>query len=90
MGKEFAKAEIEGLNVQTKDIQEVGKQTLDEMLESTKQAYMVDLALSQEAAQMALGEYSDEYIYNLPRASESGKADWGLLCDKMPNGYCLL
>jgi hypothetical protein len=83
------KAEIEGLKTATKEqVTETDKVSLDEILENTKQAYMVDLTLSQEAAKMALGEYTDEYIYNVPRASNQGKEDWGALCDKMPNGYC--
>lgn len=81
----MGKAEIEGLKSETEEAKVVD---LEEVLENTRQAYMVDLALSQEAAKMALGEYSDEYIYNLPRASNSGKEDWGILCDKMPGGYC--
>jgi hypothetical protein len=84
----MGKAEIEGLKTETKETEGTKDITLEEVLENTKQAYMVDLALSQEAAKMALGEYSDEYIYNLPRASSLGKEDWGILCDKMPGGYC--
>ncbi len=87
----MGKAEIEGLSIPTtpkETEKETEKFTFDEILENTRQAYMVDLALSQESARMALGEFSDEYIYNLPRSSPSGKEDWGSLCDKMPNGYC--
>ena len=82
------KAEIEGLTTTKTKETDTEKVSLDEILENTKQAYMVDLTLSQEAARMALGEYADEYIYNVPRASNQGKEDWGALCDKMPNGYC--
>ncbi len=82
------KAVIEGLETKESKGKEEDKHTLDEIIENTKQSYMIDLVLSQEAAKMALGEYSDEYIYNIPRASDSGKEDWGSLCDKMPNGYC--
>jgi hypothetical protein len=83
------KAEILGLDTQPKETSvrsEDPKQLLDEILENSLQALKVEQMLSSEAAKMAIGVYSDEVIYNIPRRSSIGKEDWGILCDKIPGG----
>lgn len=54
---------------------------LDELIENQKQQTLVDIALSNEAGKEIAGMYDPVGIYNIPRKSESGKLDWGGLCD---------
>jgi len=82
----MGKATIEGLKTETKDTEKT--ETLDEILEHTRESHIIELELSKEATRLALGESSDEYIYNIPRQAEYGQIDCGPMCDKMPRGYC--
>lgn len=54
---------------------------IDELIENQKQQTLVDIALSNEAGKEIAGMYDPIGIYNIPRKSESGKLDWGGLCD---------
>lgn len=80
------KAEILGLDMQNKETKKEDKVTLDEIIESSMQAFKVEQMLSSEAAKMAIGAYDDEVLYNIPRRSSIGKEDWGILCEKIPGG----
>lgn len=82
----MGKAVIEGLKSETKETEKT--ETLDEILEHTRESHIIELELSKEATRLALGESSDEYIYNIPRQAEYGQIDCGPMCDKMPRGYC--
>lgn len=85
----MGKAEIEGLKMEPKENKEEKELTLDEIIENTKESHLIELELSKEATRLAMGESSDEYIYNIPRETKDyGKEDWGIMCDKMPRGYC--
>jgi len=86
----MGKAEILGLETkETKETKEDKIMTLDELIDSTKEAHLIELELSKEATRLAMGESSDEYIYNIPRETKDyGKEDCGIMCDKMPRGYC--
>lgn len=83
------KAEILGLKTQ-EDEEKVDTRTLDEMIENTeKHSHAIEVALSQEAARIAGGQYDMDFVYNIPRWSPGGKSDWGILCEKMPSGCTL-
>jgi hypothetical protein len=60
---------------------------LDEMIENQKQQTLVDIQLSYEAGKEIAGLYDPIGIYNIPRKSESGKLDWGGLCDVIQCPY---
>ena len=81
------KAEIEGLTQDDSEEKEKDNEpSLDEILEKTKQAMVVEATINDEATKMAVGAYSEDVVYNIPRLTGIGKEDWGVVCDKMPGG----
>ena len=47
---------------------------------------IVDLEQAIEISKFIQGQYEEELVYNIPRATEyGGMIDWGVLCDKMPD-----
>jgi hypothetical protein len=48
---------------------------------------LVDLEMAVDIAKFIQGQYEDELVYNIPRATEyGGQINWEVLCDKMPDG----
>ena len=87
MGKAEA-AKVKGIKTNEEE-----KQVLDQILEKVdtealEQAQVfriIDAGLTKEIREMMQGHYSQEYIYNYPRKSETGRKTWKE-CDLMRGG----
>ena len=70
----------EGIVLEEKT-EEESEVTLDAFFE------MVNLAQAVEISKFIQGQYEEELVYNIPRNTDyGGQVDWGVLCDKMPDG----
>jgi len=77
---EKEKIEIEGIVLEEKT-EEEPEDNLDKFFD------MVNLEQAVEISKFIQGQYEEELVYNIPRNTDyGGQIDWGILCDKMPDG----
>ncbi len=77
---EKEKIAIEGIILEEKT-EEEPEATLDTFFD------MVNLEQAVEISKFIQGQYEEELVYNIPRNTEyGGQVDWGILCEKMPDG----
>lgn len=87
MTTKVEQAKVEGIEVEDKSPLQKLEELVDIEASEERALYRVmDAALSREIVDAMRGHYTEELIYNYPRATSTGKKSWPL-CDRM-KGSC--